>query len=781
MAEQQNVQIVIDALERARGTIANVVKDLNGVSPAAQQASKHLDKTHQSLKETESAAKQLGEKLKEVGKVLVAAFTVEKIIELTKNALEATHETELLSQAVGTTADQLYRLQYVMSRSNIDAGKFTFAMRGLSKALVDAQVDGSKEQVMFEQMGIKTLDATGHVRNAVEVLYEMADAFKSYANTPEKAALATDMFSRAGLSMISFLNLGSDEIKRRMAESRGLTDEQIEAAEKFAKMQGKIQVLLTEFGLTIGTAVVPALSDMVNGFSKGVRSSDEWRNSLALVGDTARGLVSILVVVATMITDSVDRIASLSRAAGSLSTNWLFRAAMGPAFMLMGPGEGGEQGMGGAASKAFNELADMEDRSEKRFKNMVEASAKLLDSTHARTGELQHQTSEMSKQEGVGKKIAPLATDPRKAAAAELAKIDKERADAEKSYQESLLETQKLVITGAISKQDAFDRDNLAALALSEDLKSINSELETLAKTNPKLPELGGKLDQAIVQQQQAELKALTPALNDWSAQMKVAMQELRDQFTQTAQSIAQQCKNTIGTAFKGLSAGIGDMVADGKKFSQVWIDVGRQAVKSITQMVAEYVAGKLAMMAVDAFASKSAQSNNAATTATAIPAGIAQAGAEGGWVGVLIYIGVFAAALAAISALAGAVTGFATGGPVNGGIAGQDSVPALLMPGEFVIPKAAVDRFGAAHFEAYRRGQTPSIDGATAIPAPNRSGFFATGGSVAGPGLDLGSRDTNVSVAFVNSRSDLREWMATEGYKIFADAHARRGNTVKA
>jgi hypothetical protein len=34
----------------------------------------------------------------------------------------------------------------------------------------------------------------------------------------------------------------------------------------------------------------------------------------------------------------------------------------------------------------------------------------------------------------------------------------------------------------------------------------------------------------------------------------------------------------------------------------------------------------------------------------------------------------------------------YAAGGLVTGGIPGQDSVPALLMPGEFVLPKPTVD-----------------------------------------------------------------------------------------
>lgn len=46
----------------------------------------------------------------------------------------------------------------------------------------------------------------------------------------------------------------------------------------------------------------------------------------------------------------------------------------------------------------------------------------------------------------------------------------------------------------------------------------------------------------------------------------------------------------------------------------------------------------------------------------------------------------------------------FAAGGPVSGGVPGQDSVPALLMPGEFVAPVPMVQQIGMSNLEAARR-----------------------------------------------------------------------------
>jgi hypothetical protein len=114
------------------------------------------------------------------------------------------------------------------------------------------------------------------------------------------------------------------------------------------------------------------------------------------------------------------------------------------------------------------------------------------------------------------------------------------------------------------------------------------------------------------------------------------------------------------------------------------------------------------------------------------------------------------------------AIGAFAEGGIVAGGIPGKDSVPALLTPGEFVIPADVVAKMGAAHFEAYRRGGMP-VDGNLPQPRINVSGLYATGGLVGNQGLNLApAKEPDIHIAVINTQAQLREFLQSrEGRKI--------------
>ena len=80
---------------------------------------------------------------------------------------------------------------------------------------------------------------------------------------------------------------------------------------------------------------------------------------------------------------------------------------------------------------------------------------------------------------------------------------------------------------------------------------------------------------------------------------------------------------------------------------------------------------------------------------------------------------------------------GFATGGPVgfaNGGSVGStDTVPAMLTPGEFVVKKSSVDKYGTDFLSNLNRGMLPMQgfqNGGTVSPVSSESG---TGGAGAG------------------------------------------------
>lgn len=99
----------------------------------------------------------------------------------------------------------------------------------------------------------------------------------------------------------------------------------------------------------------------------------------------------------------------------------------------------------------------------------------------------------------------------------------------------------------------------------------------------------------------------------------------------------------------------------------------------------------------------------------------------------------------------------------------------------EFVLPAPVVAKWGAEHFEAYRRGLNPFTDGPVTARS-NMSGLFATGGLApdAFPtraGLDSSST-TNVGI--IHTRQDQRRFMQQEGVNLIVSALNRRGNRVR-
>ena len=99
----------------------------------------------------------------------------------------------------------------------------------------------------------------------------------------------------------------------------------------------------------------------------------------------------------------------------------------------------------------------------------------------------------------------------------------------------------------------------------------------------------------------------------------------------------------------------------------------------------------------------------------------------------------------------------FASGGPVTGGSGSKDDVPALLMGGEFVMRKSAVQKYGSSFMDSLNSGKTPAMArgglftpgtyGQEEIPGKNNLLDFATQSFTAGNSDRFGSGSGFASV----------------------------------
>lgn len=133
----------------------------------------------------------------------------------------------------------------------------------------------------------------------------------------------------------------------------------------------------------------------------------------------------------------------------------------------------------------------------------------------------------------------------------------------------------------------------------------------------------------------------------------------------------------------------------------------------------------------------------------------------------------------------AGAPLKYATGGLVTGGVRGRDSVPAMLMPGEYVMPAHRVAEIGLAQMEAWRAG----FPGNDNIPGAGRpilvSGVDRAMASMASTlsGISRQLDEQTRELRLANARLQQLEQVGREGNAERRDAEtdARRDRAMRA
>jgi hypothetical protein len=204
-----------------------------------------------------------------------------------KDAINAADETSKLAQKMGVTTKEVAGLQLAFEQSGSDAQQMQTSIARLSKEMANGNA-------AFERMGINVRDAQGNLRGTREVLGEVADKFQTYEDGAAKAALAQELFGKAGADLIPLLNAGAEGLEEmdRMAEQLGLTiDENTAAsAERFNDTLDLIGKGTTGIGRQIAAQLLPTLEGLAGQFLKTMTEGDKLKNIAAGIGSALKAM-----------------------------------------------------------------------------------------------------------------------------------------------------------------------------------------------------------------------------------------------------------------------------------------------------------------------------------------------------------------------------------------------------------------------------------------------------------------------------------------------------------
>lgn len=174
-----------------------------------------------------------------------------------KSIIDMGDNLDELAQRTGTTVSTLSKLGLAASQSGSNLEQVSGAMVKLSRNLGNIATGGGKDAAAaLQALGVSATDSSGRLRNADEVMLDVADRFQQMPDGAMKAKLAIDLFGRGAAALIPMLNQGSDAIENL---NTGIT-------ETFAKNAGvyndrllQLRASATAFGVTLLDALLPSL------------------------------------------------------------------------------------------------------------------------------------------------------------------------------------------------------------------------------------------------------------------------------------------------------------------------------------------------------------------------------------------------------------------------------------------------------------------------------------------------------------------------------------------
>lgn len=166
-------------------------------------------------------------------------------------------EVMKLQRFTGGTAESMSRLRFAAQESGVDADSLAKSMGLLSKKL-EAGKDG------LDKYGVATKDSHGKMRPLNDVLLDTAGIFEKMPNGVEKNALAMQLFGKAGMSMVPFLNRGkaglSDLEKEADKFGLTLTQKNLDAVKRNTMAHREFHAAMQGLQVQIGQYVLPIMT-----------------------------------------------------------------------------------------------------------------------------------------------------------------------------------------------------------------------------------------------------------------------------------------------------------------------------------------------------------------------------------------------------------------------------------------------------------------------------------------------------------------------------------------
>lgn len=273
-----SAKITITAVDH----VSNVVK---GIGSQFEKLKQQFSGVTAAWGNVSNAGSALATKLTHL--TLAAAGTGAAIYKLAEHYAEFSHQLLLSQSRTGVSAENLQRLAYSAKLFGVGTDGLNNGLRFLNRNIGNANLLTAKgkeatnlQAQAFKELGVSTKDSSGHLRNANDVLADVADKFHDLHSIAEKNRIAIALFGRAGASLIPWLSQGSEAIKKQGDElaklGHILSGDELKANAKFEESIIKLKTAIGGLASIVASALIPVLQPIVDDMIKWISVNRDW-------------------------------------------------------------------------------------------------------------------------------------------------------------------------------------------------------------------------------------------------------------------------------------------------------------------------------------------------------------------------------------------------------------------------------------------------------------------------------------------------------------------------
>jgi len=282
------------------------------------------DRLSAGLRRAQRRLRAFGAGVRQVGLRLVAAgaAALGPLAATVRVFTRAGDELEKMSRRTGLSVEALSELGFAAEQSGADLATLEKGVRTMQRAVNDLGRGLSTQTDAFGDLGLTMADLEG--LSPEEQFKLIAERLSQVEDASKRAAIAQQIFGRAGTRLLPLMEAGARGIEALQEEARrlGLTIS-TETAKDAARLTDAFNIVrrvLRITAITVGGALAPALESLAGRVTRIAIVTNEWiKRNRALVVTAAKIAIGVMAVGSALIALGL-LLALIGAAFGGLAT-----------------------------------------------------------------------------------------------------------------------------------------------------------------------------------------------------------------------------------------------------------------------------------------------------------------------------------------------------------------------------------------------------------------------------------------------------------------------------